>query len=75
MSNGITTDRVTATVLYGASRNSYIVSNGTSWSIGTSDGNHRSISDVPAPFKGSELNKSVSGGMVNFVGAFGAHKQ
>ena len=60
--NGVTADRVTVTAEYGATRNSYSVRNGSSWTIGTSDGNPQSIPGTTAPFKGSELIKSVNGG-------------
>ena len=62
VNSGVTVDRVTVTAQYGAARNSYSVRNGSSWSIGTSDGNPVSIPGVPAPFKGSELTKRVGGG-------------
>ena len=62
MNNGVTVDRVTVTAQYGATENSYSIRNGSSWSIGTSDGNPVSIPGVTAPFKGSELTKRVSGG-------------
>ena len=62
VSNGITLDRVSVTARYGATRNSYSIRNGSSWSIGTSDGNPVSIPGVTAPFKGSELHKRVNGG-------------
>lgn len=60
--NNITQDRVTVTAEYGAIRNTYSIQNGATWSIGTADGNPRSIPDTTPPFKGSELNKQVNGG-------------
>ncbi len=60
--NNITQDRVTVTTEYGATRNTYSVRNGSTWSIGTADGNPRAMTDAAPPFKGSELNKRVNNG-------------
>ncbi|MDE0178276.1 MAG: hypothetical protein OXP36_06730, partial [Gammaproteobacteria bacterium] len=54
VNNGITVDRVTVTAEHGSGRNSYSIRNGTSWSVGTSDGNPVDI-DATAPFDGQEL--------------------
>ena len=69
VNNGITVDRVTATAEYGATGNSHSIRNGSSWSIGTADGNPVSIPGVSAPFRGQALHKRVSGGAL-YVGAF-----
>ena len=69
VNNGITVDRVTATAEYGATVNSHSIRNGSSWSIGTADGNPVSIPGVSAPFRGQALHKRVSGGAL-YVGAY-----
>ena len=58
---GGTLDRVSVTVQYGTSGNSYSIRNGSSWSISTSDGNPTKIDATP-PFDGQELYKRVNGG-------------
>ncbi len=58
--NNVTQDRVSVTAAHGASRNSYTVSNGASWSINTSNDIHLNF-DVP-PWNGQELVKRVNGG-------------
>ena len=68
-SGGITTDQVEVTAEYGASVPRFSVRNGTEWSIGMNEGNPRPISDVSAPWKGSELSKRVNGGTV-YVDAY-----
>ena len=68
-SGGITTDKVEVTAAYGASVPRFSVRNGTEWSIGMNEGNPRPISDVSAPWKGSELSKRVNGGTV-YVDAY-----
>ena len=61
VNNGITLDHVSVTAQHGASRNSYSIRNGSSWSISTSDGNPVSI-DVSDPWDGQELYKRTNGG-------------
>ena len=61
VNNGITVDRVSVTAQHGASRNSYSIRNGSSWSISTSDGNPVPI-DAGDPWDGQELYKRTNGG-------------
>ena len=61
VNNGITVDRVSVTAQHGASRNSYSIRNGSSWSISTSDGNPVRIG-YGAPWNGQELYKRTNGG-------------
>ena len=58
--NNVTQDRVSVTAEHGASRNSYSVRNGSSWSINTSNDIHLNYG-VP-PWNGQELVKRVNGG-------------
>ena len=59
---GVTSDRVTVTVGYGATGNTYSIRNGSAWSIGTDNGNPASIPGVTPPFRGTELHRRVNGG-------------
>ena len=61
VNNGITVDSVAVTARHGASRNSYSIRNGSSWSISTSDGNPVRI-DTSDPWDGQELYKRTNGG-------------
>ncbi len=61
VNNGITADRVSVTASHGTSRNSYSISNGSLWSISTSDGNPVAI-DASDPWDGQELHKRTNGG-------------
>ena len=61
VNNGITVDRVSVTAQHGASRNSYSIRNGSSWSISTSDGNPVTIG-ASDPWDGQELYKRTNGG-------------
>ena len=61
-SRGITTDQVEVTAEYGAGEPRFSVSNGTTWSIGTDEGDYEETIDVSPPWKGSVLSKSVNGG-------------
>ncbi len=61
VNNGITVDRVSVTAQHGASRNSYSIRNGSSWSISTSDGNPVTI-DASDPWDGQRLYKRTNGG-------------
>ena len=63
VNNGITVDRVSVTAQHGVSRNSYLIRNGSSWSISTNDGNPVTI-DATAPFDGQELYKRTNGGIL-----------
>ena len=65
----ITTDQVHITAQYGSGTPSFSVRNGTAWSIGTSDGNPRRISDVTPPYQGVELRKRIADGTL-YVNAY-----
>lgn len=57
------------TAQHGSGGPSFSVRNGTAWSIGTSDGNPRRISDVTPPYQGVELRKRIDGGTL-YVDAY-----
>jgi len=68
-SSNITTDQVEITAQHRTGGPSFSVRNGTAWSIGTSDGNPRRISDTPPPWQGAELSKRI-GSNVLYVDAY-----
>ena len=68
-SSNITTDQVDITARYGSGGPSFSIRNGTAWSIGTSDGNPRRISDTTPPWQGVELAKRIAGGTL-YVDAY-----